>query len=390
MKRPITRTRAVRVSSWCVAGFCVLLQASGAADVTRGLPGGPAALLVDVRHDLVPLGIYETDATGEGEEDDSAAIQAAIDFVAEQGGGTVIIPPGVYRVAGIDVKPGVHLMGAGRKKTIFRAWSTGTMFRPTGGWMSDFSAYGTPDEQGSGENWKVGTGGVGRGGTGRALHVIGIYGGVDVHIHNVRAMESRYDCLYTRGTRGLRVTNCHFDRAGRNVVSMVGDDEDFVFANSYIGSHWGLYHFDIEPNAGKYVRDGLILNCTFDGRAAGQLNTDTWGSMLIFTGKENCANVTVMACTFLDIKVRVRGVFPDVRFLYNHFDVRNRTFVKVRTNPVGEFENALVRGNTFLVNGEPAELINYGVSFTGRSVFEGNTPEKFNDPRCERPMNGGT
>ncbi len=373
---------------WCRAMLATLvLTLAGPVWASGGEVGTP--LVIDVRHDLTTLGIHERNAAADGETNDSSPIQAAIDHAAGQEGGTVIVPEGVYRVAEIDVKPGVHLVGKGKDKTVFRTAGTSVMLRPSGGRLSNFSAYGTPSEDVSGDNWQPGTGGVGRGGSATALHIIGLYGGEDVHIDNVRAMESRYDCLYTRGSTGLRVTNCHFDRAGRNIVSMVGDDKDFVIANTYIGPHWGLYHFDIEPDTrkGRNVRDGLIVNCTFDGRNREEFDTDTWGAMLIFTGGHEKGNhsVTVLGCNFLDIRVRIRGVFPNARFLYNEFDTNATAFLKVRTNPVGEFEDAVVRGNRFLIRGEPAWIINDQVGFTGDSVFEGNFPEEFNDLEPDEP-----
>jgi len=333
---------------------------------------------VDVRCDLVRLGLYERNAAGDGQANDSAPIQAAIDFVAENGGGYVLVPPGVYRVANINVREGVHLVGAGWDETIFRAWSTPNMFQPTGGWLENFTAYGTQTAERSGDNWVVGTEGKGKGGSATAAHIIALYDAKDVHIDHVRAMESRYDCLYVRGSRGLTVTNCRFDRAGRNIVSMVGNDEEFLFADCYIGSHWGLYHFDIEPVTPRYVRDGLFVNCTFDGRKAGELGTDTWGAFMCFVGGDNLQNrdITVTGCRFYRISIRVRGVFPGVKFLYNPvMGGVSSVFMRVKTNPVGEFRDSIVRGNRFIIDGKPAKRVNSGVSFTGNSVFEDNEPD---------------
>lgn len=361
--------------------------------IATGAPLHASALMwsgpvVDVRADLAASEIHDANAAGDGAADDSAAIQAAIDYVARLGGGTVVVPPGTYRVEAIEVKPAVRFVGAGQDRTIFRAAGTGVMFRPTGGFMANFTAYGTPTEEGSGDNWRIGTGGIGRGGTATAVHIIGVYGARDLHIDNVRVMEARYDCLYTRGTNGLRVTNSHFDRAGRNIVSMVGNDQNFVFSGCYFGSHWGLYHFDIEPEAGRYVRDGVFMDCVFDGRQAGELGGDTWGAMLILTGHRELKtrDLSVIGCQFHNISVRVRGVIPGCEFLYNDpMGGRNRVFVKVRTNPVGELRDATVRGNRFIIGDQPAEEINYGVSFSGASIFEDNFPEQFNGLEPDEP-----
>jgi len=341
----------------------------------------PAFLVVDVKSDLVKLGIAPTNVAGDGRTDDSGDLQAAIDFVATNGGGILVVPPGVYRVANLEVKPGVEITGVGAERTVFRAWSTPVVFRMRGGALRSLAVYGTQTAELSGDNWRVGRDGVGRGGTAKAIHCIGVYDALGpVSLDNLRVYEARYDCLYVRTVDGLRVINCRFDRAGRNIVSLVGDTRNFVFSNCRFGSHWGLYHVDIEHNTGKSIRDGMFVNCLFDGSKAGEMGTDTWGRMLILSGHEALANsnVSVVGCTFKGICIRVRGVFPAVRFLYNpRIDVPGSVFVRVRTNPVGEFRNAVVRGNRFYSNGRPTSAITAGVTFTGSSLFEGNTPATF-------------
>src|ERR1700685_2435745 len=58
---------------------------------------------------------------GDGKEDDSAAVQAAIDKLqAEKGEGIVFIPQGVYRLTRtIYLWPGVRIIGYGPQRPIF-------------------------------------------------------------------------------------------------------------------------------------------------------------------------------------------------------------------------------------------------------------------------------
>ncbi|MEA3400240.1 MAG: glycosyl hydrolase family 28-related protein [Armatimonadota bacterium] len=343
-------------------------------------------LLVNVRHDLVREGIFERNPAGDGETDDSPAIQAAIDHVAERGGGMVFVPPGTYRIAGVAIPAGVTLSGAGPERTIFRALHSSPMLLPTGGTLRGFTAYGTPTEEVSGAGWEITTE-PGSGGTATCSHIIMVRDAEAVRIQNVHVMESRYDCLYVRGSRGLRVVNCRFDRAGRNIVSMVGNDEDFVFEACHFGSLWRLYHFDIEPAGGRWVRDGLFLGCTFDGTRAGERGSDTWGAMLILTAHEELESrdITIAGCVFHDISLRVNGVFPGVRLLGNVLDGHGPFFLRVETNPVGELRDAAIRDNTFLDGDEPAQRLRSGVTFTGSTVFAGNTPAPFNDVPLDEP-----
>jgi polygalacturonase len=343
-----------------------------------------AAVLIDVRADMVSLGIGSVNAVGDGKADDSACIQAAIDYAAKNGGGRVVLPPGVYRVKDIKLPAGVCLVGAGPQKTIFRAADTcKVMIQVGGGELLDFAIYGTPSEDDSGENWKVGTKGLGEGSSAVALHIISVRGATrGAVISNVHVREAQNDCLYVRGSKGLRVLNCEFDRAGRNVVSMVGDDEDFVFSNCRIGSLWGLYHFDIEPSDGRYVRDGLFVNCIFDGAKAGSMGTDTWGSFMCFSGhgELKSRNITVTGCTFENVYVRVRGIFPQVSFLHNTIN-RRPAFIRIDSNNVGELRDVVMRGNRFKEDAKAVKDIVYGVSFTGKCVFADNVPAVANELR---------
>jgi len=313
------RTRFVAWSVFAGACCCCLRTVGAGAETAATQEGAHGLLLIDVKVDLAPMGICRTNAAGDGKSDDTAALQSAIDHVAGRGRGTVMLPPGVYRIRSITIADGISLVGAGPEKTFFRGIDDSkVMIELKGGRIMDFTAYGTPAEEASGKNWKVGTEGLGRGSTAKPAHVISVRGAYKgAVISNVRSFEARNDCLYVRGSRGLRVLNCVFDRAGRNVVSMVGNDEDFVFSACRFGSLWGLYHVDIEPGHDRYVRDGLFVDCVFDGSKAGELGTDTWGSFLCFSGHRELKsrNVNVVGCAFENTYVRVRGVFAEVGFL---------------------------------------------------------------------------
>ncbi|HEO72628.1 MAG TPA: hypothetical protein ENN80_15330, partial [Candidatus Hydrogenedentes bacterium] len=253
----------------CLLGCCACLT-------TWAGPGEPVKL--DVTRDIEAPEIAQHNATGDGLTDDTEALQAAIHHVAQAGGGTVALPAGTYRIAALEIGEGVRLVGEGPGKTVLRVFegSPYALIALTGGSLELLSVYGTPTEDMSGDHWKVGAGGKGIGSTALPVHLIHVREAMHgALLRNVHALESRYDCLYVRGSKGLRVEGCLFNRAGRNVVSMVGTDEDFRFSDCTFGSLWGLYLFDIEPAGGPYVRNGVIERCTFDGREAGRMDTDT-------------------------------------------------------------------------------------------------------------------
>jgi len=369
----------------------VTIVAGTGAVTTRG--SDRCGVVVDVKSDLVRLGVHQANAVGNGQTEDTQAIQAAIDYVAKNGGGTVVVPAGTYRIGGIRVVDGVRLCGVGPDKTIFRSIDKpfGMMILVNGGCVENFSAYGTATPEQSGAHWDRGlylpAPGGGKyiaGGTSRPVCVLRVqdaYNGAV--INNVRAYEARYDPLNFHTSRGVLVSNCEFDRAGRNVVSIVGRDEDFVFVNCRFGHEWGLYHFDIEPGSGGCVHDGLFINCVFDGRRAGERGSTTWGNFFCLTGRRDLKNrnITMFGCEFRDIYITIQHTFPGIKLLYNVFDEQSEALVKIRVKEVGDAVNGVVRGNRFLIAGRPADRIIYGATFSGQSVFEGNWPQRFNDPK---------
>jgi hypothetical protein len=60
------------------------------------------------------LNVKDYGAEGDGANDDTAAIQAAIDACADRGGGVVFLPPGIYSITGtLSMRTAVTLEGAG-------------------------------------------------------------------------------------------------------------------------------------------------------------------------------------------------------------------------------------------------------------------------------------
>jgi hypothetical protein len=68
-------------------------------------------------------------ATGDGTTDDSAAFAAAISAVTARDGGTIYVPPGIYRTNLTISQSSVHLRGAGYTRDTGAATSGGTMLK---------------------------------------------------------------------------------------------------------------------------------------------------------------------------------------------------------------------------------------------------------------------
>jgi len=85
------------------------------------------------------VSVKDFGAVGDGITDDTAAIQAAINYANSvwsvvsgynRGGVTIIIPAGAYRVSGLVLKNGASLKGAGRWQTVLlMTQNGGTMFK---------------------------------------------------------------------------------------------------------------------------------------------------------------------------------------------------------------------------------------------------------------------
>ena len=129
---------------FCIAVVIALLpHLSLGQETSRTDQALSRSVVVDVGSDLVRLGLAQANIPRQGTADDTPKLQAAVDYVAAKGGGTVFVPPGLYRIGGLNVKPRVEIVGAGVDRTVFRAVSGTEMFRMEGGALRNFTAYGT-------------------------------------------------------------------------------------------------------------------------------------------------------------------------------------------------------------------------------------------------------
>jgi hypothetical protein len=373
-----------RLSVLVFLGFCLAVGFFGANSVAT-------ALTVNVKTDLGGLGCPDGNAVGDGVADDTNPIQWAINYVIGQGGGTVYCPPGTYKVVNLEVNDGADLAGAGMEQTYFRPnpadWSNALLYLK-GGSMRNFTVYGSFPED-SGEKWRCGN--KQYSGPANVIKAQPVDDGALVK--GVHATEGRFFTFYTRGTKGLKVVDCVFDR-GETIVAMDakdGYDKEFVFANCVIGPWRDNYTFDIEPDtsAGKYVADGVILNCKFIGADSGDYDTNInlWGCFLGFKGFSSAGagrNVAVVGCDFKDVYIYINKVFPDCQFSYNRIDGDYPIFARTSDATVGSFPNTIVRGNYF-VGKRYWSQIACGVDFPGSSTFRCNTPSGANWESCSRP-----
>jgi len=194
-------------------GFSGQSSAATAKDL-RVLHTGTGAVgrylraMISERFDILDFG-----ATGNDSTDNQAAIQAAIDAAEANGGGAVIVPPGIFRVQGtltID-SPGVAVFGHG-PASIVKAdgFSNAAIFTVSGA-STDRIEFASVHLQGAG-----GSGTTGAVGISVASTVGDTAGEVPVNIHDCifggpadgTGLNVGVDALGQRGS----VSNCFFHR----------------------------------------------------------------------------------------------------------------------------------------------------------------------------------
>ena len=123
--KPLTRRDVVQTGT---LGLLASLGLTAAAAAQVGNPAVAAPGLPGV------VSLSEVGAVGDGETDDTAALERAFKRVASApAGGVVYAPPGTYKTRGAHVlRPHMQLLGAGVGSTVFRHTGAGSCFMLTG------------------------------------------------------------------------------------------------------------------------------------------------------------------------------------------------------------------------------------------------------------------
>lgn len=107
-----------RSRRWLLGGTAAGLAAVGGAAALRTAPAR-AATATD------KLNVLDYGAVGDGQADDTAAINAALSAAAATNGNTVFVPPGTYKIsAALQMSTGIRLVGASRTASVINQTST--------------------------------------------------------------------------------------------------------------------------------------------------------------------------------------------------------------------------------------------------------------------------
>ena len=314
--------------------------------------------------------IKEFGAVGDGHVDDRAAIQAAIDFVAARGGGTVLIPAGRFRLVtvqapdatgpiGLWMRSGVRLQGIDRMRSVL-VLADGQRGPGTFGRI-----IASPDlVDASLGNFTLEANRAGQGrerdATNGAAIMLGTAGAhvERVHVENVTVRDAN--------GQGIQIVG-HPRAVGRDIVIR----GNRVERSSFIGIQ--VSHF-----IGLVIDDNDVLDCRDNG-------IDVYGDN--FVTKSNVVTSSLASITRNRIRRCASGVFletvADVDVTGNVFDSCRGTGLHINRIH-GEPSGIMITGNR-------TTATPIGASMTGDFggvTFQGNHFSKFTVAALQFGLNG--
>lgn len=285
----------------------VVMPVAGAAIGAGLLDGSPATARGKSTTNNDDLGarvynIRSYGAKGDKTTLDTAAVQAAIDACAADGGGTVLVPAGTFAIGTVELKSNVTLriaaagtlLGSGNRKDYHAVDAiplNGDTTLEDGNWALLFAVDaknvtiegpGTIDGQGAQFHSAVrGTPPPsGIGGNKRPYHFLAYHcenltvrniSLVDCAYHSIRVIESQriaLDNIYIHNrvnsnndgfhfisAEQVRLSNCTV-KSGDDACAMFGSCRHITITNSYFSTRWSVFRF-----GGGHAGDIAISNC---------------------------------------------------------------------------------------------------------------------------------
>ena len=231
--------------------------------------------------------VLDWGALGDGSNDDTSSIQAAIDAASAADGGTVFLPAGTYRVKGLTLKSNVWVRGSSRKGTKIRLADgsntdvlDGTDPSAFGIRLSDFHVHGNKagNSSGSGVNFDRSSG----------------YGSsydARIFVENCEFIYCADYGMHTQhNSRLIFATGCYFEYNGKDGISCYGSDNVFM---GCVSDNNGFSGFRINASFNSLVACRAFLNGEAD-----PANGD--GFMVVGGSSEHLFGVTLNGCIAQD------------------------------------------------------------------------------------------
>lgn len=214
---------------------------------------------------LEHVSVLDFGAVGDGVADDTAAIQAAVDQVAELGGGVVLIPSGIYGVSaagahtGIQLKTGVYLSMYGAKiKAISSNQPSYRLINIEQ--VSNCGVFGGEIQGDRATNTATGE-------HGHCLHMI--LDCTNITIKDVMVRDGFGDGIYIgRQCSDVLVLNCTVTNNRRNNISVVTASNVIIDGCDISNANGTLPEcgIDIEPNSTDLPSSNVVItNCNIFG-----------------------------------------------------------------------------------------------------------------------------
>jgi hypothetical protein len=240
------------------------------------------------------VSVKDFGAAGDNATNDSAAFQAALDYVEGIGGGGVFIPNGNYRIRNVTVAAKCHLFGSGEEAVVLRFFPTNNAADSTTWTLIVDGAYssvsGLTIEGTVSGNLKKGNG----------LKLVPDANGMNRSVQNVRIQNfSGYRAAPTGGTFGVNAEFARSDISDGAGAHLLAGGNGFQCETG--SSAWNL---DVD-HVTVHNYDGVGFNC---GNISDSKITNvfvggcTGPGFLLDQGNKNCQihNVKVYRCNVLN------------------------------------------------------------------------------------------
>ena len=346
-----------------------------------------------------PLNIKDYGAIGDGQTDDTKAIQSVIDRLKNEGGGEIFIPEGIYVAGGLVLYSNMTLTGSGSLSIL--KTRTGDKEEARAKYLISVNPYdgGSPDIKDNAKNIVIRNlqlrGTVEKDGFFEHKHLLNLNAVTNVIVENVSFVGFRGDGIYLgsgnkanieRHNKNIMIRGCLFDGVNndnRNGVSIIDGEQITVEESRFIrvSNKRMPGAIDVEPNDDfsfaqnlKFTKN-IFENCGDGGFAilyyTRALSLKHKPSKIHVANNligENCSpRVAAIAI--------VTGQKPEDLSLMDVNIEKNTILSKAPTVPIllSNVQGILIREN-LIKNGSAINFGSYGGHTTGISnlIFENN------------------